>query len=131
MKLDPTVKKETLYLIIGESIMTAVMLTVFLLFHKLSIPVLIGALAGAALAIGNFFAMCLMIQRAVEAEEGDRAKMVRASHSTRLMVMALALVICLAVFKLDVLATLIPLLFPTVIQYIRGLTIKNEDPTDK
>ena len=131
MKLDPTVKKETLYLIIGEGIMTAVMLVVFLLLSKFSVPVLIGSLVGATLAIGNFFAMCLMIQRAVEAEEGDRAKMVRASHSTRLMVIALALVICLAVFKLDVLATLIPLLFPTVIQYIRGFTIKNEDSTDK
>jgi len=131
MKLDPTVKKETFYLIIGESIMTVIMLVVFLLLHKFSIPVFIGALVGSALAIGNFFAMCLMIQRAVDAEEGDRAKMVRASHSTRLMVITLSLVICLAVFTLDVLATLIPLLFPSIIQYIRGFTIKNEDSTDK
>ncbi len=131
MKLDPTVKKETLYLIIGEGILTAVMLVVIFLLDKFSILVLIGASVGAALAIGNFFAMCLMIQRAVEAEESDRTKMVRASHSTRLMVMALVLAICLAVFKLDVLATLIPLLFPTVIQYIRGFTIKNNDSTDK
>ena len=131
MKLDPVVKKETLILIIGESLLTALMLVVFLLLRRFYAAVLIGALVGAALAIGNFFAMCLMIQKAIASEEGDRAKMVRASHSTRLMVMALALVVCLAVFKLDVLATLIPLLFPTVIQFIRGFTIKNEDSTDK
>lgn len=127
MKLDPVVKKETCFLVVGECILTALMLAVFLLLRKCDLWVLIGSLVGALLAIANFFVMCLTIQKAVYSEEKDRAKIVRASHSTRLMLIALVIILCLAVFKLNVFATLIPLLFPTIIQFIRGLTMKNDE----
>ncbi len=131
MKLDPTVKKETLFLLAGEAIMTAFLIAVYLIIGKFSLSILFGGLLGSAVAVGNFFAMCLTIQKAIHLEEGDRAKMVRASHSTRLMLIALFLVIFLAVLKLDVLATLIPLLFPTILQFIRSFMIKNEDSSDQ
>ncbi len=130
MKLDPTVKKETLYLILGETILTVLMLAVFLIIGTFDLTVLAGALISAALAVANFFAMCLTIQKALNTAEEDRAKMIRASHSTRLLLIALVIVICLAVLKLNIFATLIPLLFPQIVQLVRGLMIKKENPND-
>ena len=43
MKLDPVVKKETCFLVVGECILTALMLAVFLLLRKCDLLVLIGS----------------------------------------------------------------------------------------
>ena len=131
MKLDPTVKKETLYVLLGETILTALMLAVYLILGYFRLPVLFGALAGAAVSVLNFLAMGLTIQKALSMPEEDHAKLMRASQSMRMMGMALVLILCLAVAKLDVIATLIPLLFPRIVVFVRGLMIGKTDSSEK
>ena len=55
MRVQPAVKKETLHIAAGTGLMTAVMLLVFLLLGRLTLPVVLGALLGACFAVLNFF----------------------------------------------------------------------------
>ncbi len=126
-QLDPTVKKETLYVLAGETILTALMMAVYLVLGRFDLKVLFGALVGAATAVINFFAMGLTIQKALSMQEEDHAKLMRASQSMRLLVIALVVIVCLAIAKLDVIATLIPLIFPRIVVFVRGFMIAKED----
>jgi len=127
MKLDPTVKKETLYILLGETIMTILLLAVYLILDRLTVHVLLGALAGGILAVLNFFVMGLTIQKALSMPDEDHAKLMRASQSLRLMLIALTVILCLAVAKLDVIATLAPLLFPRIVIFVRGIMMAKDN----
>jgi hypothetical protein len=131
MKPDPTVKKETLYILLGESVMTALMLAVFLILDRFSLRVALGAVVGAAVSVLNFFFMALTVQKSLTTPEEDHAKLMRASQSMRFLLMALTLILCLALAKLNVIATLVPLLFPRIVILIRGIAIAKNDSSDK
>ncbi len=131
MKLDPTVKKETFYVLIGETILTALMLSVFLIVDRFDIRVLIGALSGGTIAVLNFLIMCLTIQKALSMPEENHAKLMRASQSLRLLLMALTIILCIAVAKLNLIATLVPLLFPRIVVLVRGIMMEKSDNQDE
>ena len=80
---------------------------------------LFGNLGGAAIAIGNFFLMALIATRAMNrgVESGkpeEAAARVKATAMIRLLGSVALCVILIAVFKTNVYATLIPMLFPRV-----------------
>ena len=126
MKIDKTVIKETGYITVGQVCLCAVLLTVYFFISKLSWLVLIGAVSGCILGILNFFFMGFTIQKVLNAREDDRVMMIRASQITRLMLIALIIVILLAVAKLDPIATLVPLLFPRITVMIRSLFLNKK-----
>lgn len=64
MKIDNTVKKETLYIVLGETIFCILMLSVYLICGKFSLNVLIAALVGGSVSAMNFFLMGLTLQKA-------------------------------------------------------------------
>ena len=113
--LDPAVKKETRYIALWVAALSVVMEGVFLLLRRWSLPVLFGNLAGAAVAIGNFFLLGWTVSRAVAAGKPEEAsRRVKASASVRLLGMGLVCAAMIGLAKTDPYATLIPLLFPRI-----------------
>ena len=116
--MDPAVKKETGYIAIWVVLLSLAMEAVFLLIHW-DVSVLYGNLGGAAIAVGNFFLMALIATRAVErgldsGKPEDAAKRVKVTAAPRLLACLGLCVILIAVFKTNVYATLIPMLFPRI-----------------
>ncbi len=116
--MDPAVKKETGYIAIWVVLLSLAMEAVFLLIHW-DVSVLYGNLGGAAIAVGNFFLMALIATRAVDRamEKGkpeEAAMRVKATATVRLLGCLGLCVILIAVFKTNVYATLIPMLFPRI-----------------
>ena len=113
--LDPAVRKETGYIAVWVLALSLVMEAVFLLIGKWDWSVLLGNLGGAAVAIGNFFALGWTVSRAVErGKPEEAAKQVRASATLRLLAQAGICMILVGVAKTNVFATLIPLIFPRI-----------------
>ncbi len=127
MKIDKTVKKETGYIVIGQAILLALMMAVYLVISRFTWQVLGGAVAGCVLAVGNFFLMGIAVQHSLESPEEDRVRIIRASQTARLMFIALIVVICLAVPKLDPLATVVPLFFPRLTIVIRQFMLNKSE----
>ena len=117
--MDPAVKKETGYIAVWVVLLSLIMEAVFLLIRKWDLSVLFGNLGGAAAAIGNFFLMALIATRAMNRaiENGkpeEAASRVKATATFRLLGCLGLCVILIAVFKTNVYATLIPMLFPRI-----------------
>ena len=117
--MDPAVKKETGYIAAWVVALSFVMQAVFLLIGKWDLSVLFGNIGGAVVSIGNFFLMALIATRAVDRalEKGkpeDAAARVKSTAAFRLVGCVLLCVILIAVFKTNVYATLIPMLFPRI-----------------
>ena len=117
--MDPAVKKETGYIAVWVILLSLIMEAVFLLLRKWDLSVLFGNLGGGAVAIGNFFLMALIATRAMNravqnGKPEEAAARVKATAASRLLGCALLCVILIAVFKTNVYATLIPMLFPRI-----------------
>ena len=117
--MDPAVKKETGYIAAWVILLSLIMEAVFLLLRKWDLSVLFGNLGGAIVSIGNFFLMALIATRAMNrgVETGkpeEAAARVKATTMTRLLGCVLLCVLLIAVFKTNVYATLIPMLFPRI-----------------
>ena len=122
--MDPAVKKETGYIAVWVVILSLMMEAVFLLLHSLKVftwdlSVLFGNLGGALIAVGNFFLMALIATRIMNrgvatGKPEEAAARVKATTMTRLLGCVLLCVLLIAVFKTNVYATLIPMLFPRI-----------------
>ena len=71
LKIDKTVRRETLFVAVYTVILSALMEAVFLLIGKWDYTVLLGNLLGAGGAVLNFFLMGLTVQSAVMKDEKD------------------------------------------------------------
>lgn len=99
----------------GEALGTAVMIGIFALLGRYDTSVLLGGLAGAALATLNFFLMAL----GVGVAEGRAAKwdlqggqlLIRLSYIGRMAGLFLALILCIKSGRCNALALVIPLVF--------------------
>ena len=113
--MDPTAKKETLYISFWVIPLFLVMELVFLLLGRMNGSVLGGGLAGAVLAVGNYAMMSLAVVKAVSSGEPARAsRYIQTSRTLRLLGMTGLCALCIGVLKTNVYATLIPLLFPRI-----------------
>ena len=117
--MDPAVKKETGYIVVWVVLLSLVMEGVFLIIGQWDLSVLFGNLGGAAVAVGNFFLMALIATRAVNraVEKGkpeEAAARVKATATVRLLGCLAICVLLIAVFKTNLFATVIPLLFPRI-----------------
>jgi len=112
---DPAVRKETGYIALWVGILSLVMEAVFLLIRRWDWSVLAGNLGGAAVAIGNFLLLAVTVSKAIASGEPEAAaRRVKGTATLRLLGVALACVLLVAVAKTNVYATLIPLLFPRI-----------------
>ena len=118
-KIDPTVKKETLYIALFTLAASAVMEIVFLIVGYWSYRVILGNLLGFAAGVLNFFLMGYTVQEAVLLDEKGAAKKIKLSQSLRLLMVA-AFAIAGCVFKcFNPVAMLVPLFFPRIAVTLR------------
>ncbi len=114
MKVDPTVRKETVYIAVWVTALSLVMEGVFLLAGRWSASVLTGNLIGAAVAVGNYFLLGLTVARAASGPPEKVALRVRSSMTARLLGQAAICALAVGLLHTNVYATVIPLLFPRV-----------------
>jgi hypothetical protein len=113
--MDPAVKKETGYITVWVLLLSLLMGAVFLVIRQWDLSVLFGNLGGAALAILNFFLLAFVVSRAVDkGKPEEAAQRVKATATLRLIGVGALSALLIGVFKTNVFATLIPLLFPRV-----------------
>ena len=113
--MDPAVKKETGYIAVWVVLLSLLMEAVFLVIRQWDLSVLFGNLGGTALAVGNFFLLAFVVSRAIDRGKPDQAATrVKATASLRLIGMGALAALLIGVFKTNVFATLIPLLFPRI-----------------
>ena len=113
--MDPAVKKETGYIAAWVVLLSLIMEAVFLVLRKWDFSVLLGNLGGAAAAIGSSYLLARTVSRAVEkGKPEEAAARVKATATVRLLGCLAVCVILIAVFKTNLFATVIPLLFPRI-----------------
>lgn len=134
MKPDRAVRRETARVAAGVFALVAVMFAVYAVIGRFSTKVLLGGLYTGALTVINFFLMGLTVQgvadRAAEKERSEQElaeltiemkNRMRLSYNLRMIALFALLVAGIAAFKFDPLATIIPVVFPTLV--IRVLQI--------
>ena len=125
-KIDPTVRQETLFIAACVAVLTVLMEAVFLLTGFWDMTVLWGGLLGAFAATLNFFLMGMTVQKAVVKEEKDAKNLMRASQSLRLIMLLGFCALGAAIPVFNLVATLIPLLFPRMGVFLRGFMLKKQ-----
>lgn len=120
-KIDPVVLKETIYISALSIIFSALMQAVFLIIGKWDYTVLTGNILGVVGAIGNFFIMGLSVQKAVSQEEKEAKVSMKISQSFRMFFLFIIAVMGYAFDCFNVIAVVIPLLFPRVAIALRPL----------
>ncbi len=113
-KLDPTVKKETLYIAVWVLALSVLMEAAFLLLRKWDMSVLTGNLVGAAAAVGNYLLLGITVAGAAAGPKEKIALKVRSSMTARMLGMAAICALAIGVLHTNVYATLLPLIFPRV-----------------
>ena len=133
MRIDPAVKKETLYILGTSVILSVVMELVFWLTGHMDYTVPLGNLLGVGISVLNFFLMGLTIQHSIGLDEKAASDKLKLSQMLRmLMVIALAAVgVGLPCFH--ALAVVIPLFFPRIAIAFRPLLDKEmkEQPANE
>lgn len=128
LKLNDTVKKETLYISYWVLILSAVMEAVFLIIGKWGIDVLLGNILGAAAGIFNFLLLGITVQKAVNKDEKDVKTFMRGSQSLRTLLLfviaAISAVLDNTFGITNIWATLIALIFPRIAIAISPLVRK-------
>lgn len=114
MKIDNTVKKETLYIACFGTILSMLMQAVFLIIGQWHYSVLLGNLWGYAAAVSNFLLLGLTVQKAVTKEPEEAKKLIKISHTLRNMLILIVAVIGIVVPFFNTWASIIPLLFPRI-----------------
>ena len=123
MKLQPASKKELTFIAKGTVICTLVMLAVFLVLsvtgvYPFSWRVPLAAAGGCAVAVANFYLLCLTVQSAAGMDDQKALKAkVQASYNGRLMLQAVWVIVCFLVPQIHLVAGAVPLLYPPIIIY--------------
>lgn len=123
-KVDPTVKTETLYIFFFTVILSVLMQSVFLVIGRWNYTVLLGNLPGIAAATANFFIMGLTVQKALGADEKDAKNMMKLSQSLRMLMLFAVAVIGYLVPFFNLVAVVVPFIFPRIAVTLRALFIK-------
>lgn len=143
-KPDRAVLTQTAHVALGVVAMVAVMLAVYAVLGRFSLSVLGGGLYAGALGVANFFIMGLMVQsitdRAAERQRTEEEitalslemkNRMKLSYNLRMIALFALLVLGIAVFHFDALATILAALFPSVvIRILQILEARKGAPTE-
>ena len=134
MKPDSAVRRETARVAAGVFALVAVMLAVYAVIGKFSAPALLGGVYTGLLTVVNFFIMGMTVQgitdRAAEKARTEQEiaeltlemkNRMKLSYNLRMIALFALMVVGISVFKFDPIATILPILFPTLV--IRVLQI--------
>ena len=119
-KIDETVKRETLNVALWVLILSAVMQAVCFAASWWSVPILLGNLLGAFLAVLNFLLMGLTVQVAVKKDKDEARTLMKASMAGRMFIIAIGALLGAVFSCFNLYTTLVPLLFPRFIIAFRA-----------
>ncbi|MBQ8653475.1 MAG: ATP synthase subunit I [Clostridia bacterium] len=122
--MDPTVLKETCYIAGFVLVFSAVMQLIFALLGSWSFSVLWGNLLGGTGAVLNFFLMGLTIQQALGQSEEDAKTKMKLSQKLRMLLLVIVCAIGAAAPCFDLVAVLVPQLFPRIAVMLRPVLDK-------
>lgn len=126
MKVDKTVKQESLYLLFGVIILSAIMEAVFLICGSFDYTVILGNLLGGGVAVLNFFLMGLTLQKSLADDDPQMAKnRVKMSQSFRFLMLIAVAILGGLLPCFNLIAVIVPFFFPRIVLTIRGLKIKD------
>ncbi|MEI3187254.1 MAG: ATP synthase subunit I [Lachnospiraceae bacterium] len=134
IQVQDAVKKETARIGAGTAGVSVVMILVFWGLHLVipdSVPfdykVILGAVIGSAVAVGNFFFMGLTVQKIADMQDQDLAyRRMKTSYHYRTMIQFLWIILAVTVPFINGVAGIIPLFVPGAVIKARGIlgTIK-------
>ncbi len=106
---------QTARIAIGEAVCLGLMYGVYALLQRLALPVILGGIVGAVLAIGNFFFLAVIATLAADKAQAQDVeggqKLMKSSYPIRILLLAVVLVVCAVSGYFDILALALPLLF--------------------
>ena len=115
MNCKNTAFRETRTVLIGQVICTAVMIAVFAFVGKYQLSVLLGGIAGALIATGNFFLLSYFANRAADLAEAQDVvggqKLIQLSYMGRMLGMFLVLIVLGKSGYFHALSLVLPLAF--------------------
>ncbi len=104
--------RELLPVMLGELLLTGIMLGVYALLGRLTGKVLAGAALGAGAVLLNFVVMIFALLRAEKRGTPEKGQLyVRATYALRMLLLAAVLIFALKTRLFDPLATALPLCF--------------------
>ncbi len=127
--LQEASRREFRRILIGTLILTALMLGVFFILHlcnviSFRVSIAVSALLGAAVAVLNFYGLCLGVQKSTSTDDPKRSKSyLQASYQYRLLFQAAWCIVAIIVSYFNPFAAIIPLLFPRIV--ILAAQLKN------
>ncbi len=121
IKLDPAVKKQTLYVTAWVIILSALMQSVFLIIKAWNYTVLLGNLLSATASVINFLLLGITIQKSITKSPEDAKKAIKASQALRMVFLVVVAVLGVALDCFNVWATVIPLVFPRISFYFYAI----------
>ncbi len=124
-KIDSTVLKETKFIAAFTFIFSMLMQSVFLILGRWDYTVLLGNILGFSVAVSNFLLMGITIQLALDKEESDAKNLIKLSQIMRMLLLFVAAIIGYIVPVFNLLAVIIPYLFPRIAISFRPLFIKD------
>lgn len=133
MESRKLVFSQTLVVLAGEILLSAIMVGIFALAGHFDRSVLLGAVVGALLAAANFFLMALSADCAADKAEKQNVKggqaLIQLSYIGRLIGLFLVLVLCALTKIFNLFALVIPLVFTrpilTVSEFLKKKGEKN------
>ena len=129
MDSKKTIWQDTAVVAIGQAIGAAALVAVFALLGYFDLKVLLGAVAGALLAIGNYFLMYFLASKAADKAEQEQdvvggQKLIQLSYMGRMIGLLILLVLLAKSAWCNVIALALPLAFTRPILNIHELILK-------
>ena len=124
-KFDPAVRAQLLYVAAATLILSVLLQAVFLVIGYWDYTVLLGNLLGIVAAVGNFLLMGLTVQSALDKEAKDAKNFMKLSQTMRVLLLFVIAVVAYVVPVFNVLAAVIPYLFPRFAIAFRPLIKKD------
>ncbi len=143
-KPDKAVREQTARVALGVAAMVALMLIVYAVIGRFSLSVALGGVYSGLLGILNFFIMGMMVQSVTERmAEKERTEQeiadmsvqmqnrMKLSYNMRMIGLFALLVLGIAVFKFDALATILPSVFPSIVIRILQIAAAKKAPVSE
>ena len=130
MNIQKAVREETIRMTQGTVLCSCVMFILFWIGHfffpqvvPMDYRVVLGTLAGSAVAIANFFLLALTVQKAAEMEDQKAIRqLVQASYTRRMLFQGIWVIGALFLPCFHGLAAVLPLIFPRITIFLLQIT---------
>lgn len=129
-KVDPVVRRETIYIAVSMLALSVIMELVFLLLGYFDYTVPLGNLLGGGIGVLNFFLMGLGVQSAVGLDEKAAREKVKFSMTMRYLMIVAAAAIGIIAPCFNTAAAIIPLFFNRIAIAFRPLFAKSLGDAD-